>query len=210
MGLDLPTVSSTLGPEWASLVNAALLLVDSHDHSSGNGAQVTPAGILINALLDMAGEALGDANSLQMRNRNSFDVSSSALGSLQVKDNDLYFINSSATAIQITDNSNLFNPGGKITVKTTPTTSYTVLQSDLAKMLLCNTTSNSYTITLPAAADGPLYVFVKDQAGNAQSNNITVDTTGGETIDGQSSQIIDYNYGMLGFISDVSSNWYVM
>ena len=210
MGLDLPTISSTLGPEWASLLNAALELVDAHDHTSGKGPKVTPAGILINAILDMAGEKLGDANSLQMRNRSSFDVSSDALGSIQVKDNDLYFINSASTAIQITDGSNLFNPGGRITTKVTPSTSYTVLQSDLAKMLLCNTTSNSYTITLPAAADGALYVFVKDSASNAQANNITVGTTGGETIDGQSTQVIDFNDGMLGFISDVSSNWYVM
>lgn len=209
MSLDLPTVSATLGPTWASLLNAALELVDAHDHTSGKGPKVTPAGILINATLNMLSEAIEDANSLGMVNRTSFDVSDYALGSMQVKDNDLYFINSASAPIQITDGSNLFNPGGRL-LPTSVSSPYTALQSDLAKVLLTDTTSSAFSVTVPSAADGNLYFWVKDYAGNAQTNNITISTTGGQTIDGDSSYVIDWNYASVGFISDGTSNWYVI
>lgn len=52
MDLVLPTVSVTLGPEWATELNAALTLVDSHNHTSGKGVPITTAAIDINADLD--------------------------------------------------------------------------------------------------------------------------------------------------------------
>ncbi len=52
MNLDLPTPALSEGPEWADKVNEAFTVVDGHDHSSGAGNQVTPAGININAPLE--------------------------------------------------------------------------------------------------------------------------------------------------------------
>ena len=40
MGLVLPTPGERLGPTWATDLNTALTLVDSHDHSSGKGIQI--------------------------------------------------------------------------------------------------------------------------------------------------------------------------
>ena len=211
MNLDLPTVSSTLGPEWASLLNAALELVDSHDHSSGKGTQVTPAGILINATLNMLSEALQDANSLGMANRGSADTNSYALGSMQIIDNDLYFVNSAASSIQITDGNSIVNLGGRFAPKAI-TSPYTVsAATDVAAVLLADTSSAAVSITLPASLNnGGFYCFVKDVNGNAQTNNITINRSGSDTIDGDTSFVIDYNYGSSGFISDNVSQYSVI
>ena len=53
MNLSLPVPTSTVGPAWASQLNTAVEVVDDHDHSSGKGKKVTPAGISINADLDI-------------------------------------------------------------------------------------------------------------------------------------------------------------
>ena len=47
MNLQLPIVSTTEGPDWASLLNSAFAVIDNHDHSDGKGVNVTPAGLNI-------------------------------------------------------------------------------------------------------------------------------------------------------------------
>lgn len=49
MNLVLPTVSVTAGPLWATELNAALTLVDAHDHTTGKGVPIVPSAININA-----------------------------------------------------------------------------------------------------------------------------------------------------------------
>ena len=61
MNLTLPTVSITVGPEWATLLNAALTDIDAHDHTSGKGVKITPAGLNINADLELNGNAITEA-----------------------------------------------------------------------------------------------------------------------------------------------------
>ena len=71
-----------------------------------------------------------------------------------------------------------------------------------------DTSGSTVTITLASAAvaDG-VQVIVNDEQGNAGTNAITVDTEGGETIDGATSQTIGSNYGELRLYSD-GSNWF--
>jgi len=57
MALVLPQPGGDTGA-WDSILNAALTLVDKHDHSSGKGVQVTPTGLNINANLPMGGNNL--------------------------------------------------------------------------------------------------------------------------------------------------------
>ena len=52
MNLNLPTPTVTLGPEWANQLNAALEVVDQHDHTSDKGQRVPTAGLNINEDLD--------------------------------------------------------------------------------------------------------------------------------------------------------------
>jgi hypothetical protein len=90
----------------------------------------------------------------------------------------------------------------------TSTASYTMAPYDAG--VLADSTSGAVTVTLPSAAlcvDGrPRYV--KDWKGQAATNNITIATTGGQTIDGASSLVISTAYGGYTLVSD-GSNWSV-
>jgi hypothetical protein len=69
-------------------------------------------------------------------------------------------------------------------------------------------TSAVRTITLPTAVgnSGKFYV-IKDVTGLAGTNNITINTSGGQTIDGASSLVIGTNYGSVQVFSD-GTNYY--
>jgi hypothetical protein len=62
-----------------------------------------------------------------------------------------------------------------------------------------NTASNPVTITLPNSSDIPTgkIFLVKDEGGNAGSNNITVNTSDSSTIDGSTSIILDCDYASI-------------
>lgn len=204
MSLDLPVVSSTLGPEWASLLNAALELIDAHDHSSGKGTQVTPAGILVNAAFDMNSQNLTTANSYGLANRTSADTSN--LGSIQRLNGNLYWVTPAGASVQITSGSTL-NNAGLLTTLTPGAYPYSLLSSDSAKVVLVDT-STARTINLPAASDGEYYYFIKDATGSAQTNNITITPDGTDEIENvNASYLIDWNNGSLAMISNGTSKW---
>lgn len=67
--------------------------------------------------------------------------------------------------------------------------------------------SGARTVTLPdAAICAGLVLIIKDEAGNALLNNITVDTTGNQLIDGASTQVLTINNDSLAVYSD-GSGW---
>ena len=64
------------------------------------------------------------------------------------------------------------------------------------------------TVTLPsAAANDGLEITVKDNAGNAENGTITIDTTGGDTVDTASTDVITIAYESKSYTSDGGSNW---
>ena len=69
-------------------------------------------------------------------------------------------------------------------------------------------TAAARTITLPTAVGsaGKTYI-VKDESGGAATNNITLATTGGQTIDGAATIAIAANYGVARVYSD-GANWF--
>ncbi|HJP95969.1 MAG TPA: right-handed parallel beta-helix repeat-containing protein [Candidatus Saccharimonadales bacterium] len=85
------------------------------------------------------------------------------------------------------------------------TTSYTALLSD--GTILANTTGGALTVTLPDATGcrGKKY-RIKDAGGSANANHITAQPQGGQTVDGQSSYVLNANYGAATLLSD-GANW---
>ena len=69
-------------------------------------------------------------------------------------------------------------------------------------------TSAARTLTLPAASNGRI-VRIKDSTGQANTNNITVNTPGAETIDGAASLTISSDYQFVALISD-GTNWFIV
>ncbi len=99
MGLELPTVSSTIGPIWAQELNTALGVVDSHDHSSGKGQQVPTAGININADLSFNSNRATNVGAIEYIN---LSASVSDLTSLYVVSGDLFYNDAAGNAIRLT------------------------------------------------------------------------------------------------------------
>jgi hypothetical protein len=102
MSLDLPVVSTTLGPEWAELLNAALEVIDNHDHTAGRGRLVTSAALNINDDVSINNKNLEDARSYNMAD-NSGPLSDPAdVRSLYAVSGELYYNDGIGNQIQIT------------------------------------------------------------------------------------------------------------
>jgi hypothetical protein len=208
MLLDLPTVSTTLGPEWATMLNTLLELVDEHDHSTDKGAKVTPAGILINAALDFVNQQVQNAASLGMQDKSVADTAH--VGSLQRIGGNLWWITPAGASVQLTSGSAVVAVGsGALSTSTPSSWPHTVLTSETATVLLIDC-SSARTINLPAASNA-MYVYLKDSTSQCQTNNMTVTPDGSDLIDGANANYtIDWDDALVGFISDGVSSWYVM
>lgn len=89
----------------------------------------------------------------------------------------------------------------------TAATTYTALATDY---YIGMTSTAARTLNLPTAASitGRVYI-IKDEGGNAGTNNITIDGSGAETIDGATTNVISANYGFRAIISD-GTNWMII
>jgi len=108
MNLIVPTAGQEPGTTYATDINSSLSLIDAHDHTPGNGVQITPAGLNINTDLTLNSNSLTDATSIV------FTASVSALttpmslsvapGGESPQQQDLWFTPDTGVPIQITKN----------------------------------------------------------------------------------------------------------
>ena len=101
------------------------------------------------------------------------------------------------------------NGGLSIDTTTVNVATYDLLVTDYILNVTYTTTGAVTSLTLPTAqtTDGRM-IIIKDAAGNAGTNNITIDTEGSETIDGIATAVISTNYSSLSLYSD-GSNWFI-
>jgi len=85
------------------------------------------------------------------------------------------------------------------------------LTSSVSDKILGVSATASLEIRLPAASgfSNGQYFTIKDEAGNANSNNITILTTGGDTIDGGSSIILESPHAAVNLYCDGSSKFFI-
>lgn len=195
MNLDLPVPTVTLGPEWASDLNAALELVDSHNHTSGKGVKVPTGGLDINADLNFQNNKGYNFRMTQYTSLGAAISGASGAGSVQVVNGDLYYVNSSGVAIQITSGGSVISVPAAADSFEYSTTSgdLTINPASTFVHISVDTGTGAHTITLPSAAAvaaGRIYV-IKDAASNANVNPITIATQGGDTLDGEASYLMD-------------------
>ena len=83
---------------------------------------------------------------------------------------------------------------------------YTATEDD--HIVAADTSSSALTVTLPSVSveEGKVYV-VKDEGGNAGTNNVEVATEGSESIDGSSTATISSDHGVVEVYSD-GTDWY--
>ncbi len=83
---------------------------------------------------------------------------------------------------------------------------YTIVATDHIVTYTALTTGRIVTLPTAASITGREYI-IKDESGNAGTNNITVATTSSQTIDGASTRAISTAYGVLRIYSN-GSNWF--
>jgi hypothetical protein len=213
MNLDLPTVSTTLGPEWASDLNEALEVIDAHDHTSEKGVPVPVAGLNIDEDLDFEEHRATNLLSTQYDSRASTLTGAANASSIYVVDGDLYYTNSAGTAVQITDGGSLLSTPG--TVQTLEGTSaggdLAIAAADTFVAVDVDTTATR-TITLPlasAVSAGRLYL-IKDVTGSATDNPITLAISGSDTIDGESSVSMESDFGCIWVRRSSATTWTII
>lgn len=118
MSMQIPVVGSEAGPEYAIDINECLTTIDSHDHSSGSGVQITPAGMNINADLEFSNNNILAPRSVRFQSQASALVE--ALDKLCLyagvsANGDLFFIDGQGNDIQITSGGSIAGTPGNIT-----------------------------------------------------------------------------------------------
>lgn len=156
MLLPVPVVTTTIGPAWAADINACLALIDSHQHTTGQGVKITPLGININS--DLVFNSVNNATLL----RTTRFVSQSAtlvlptdIGCLYVVGNELYYNDyTGGHKVQMTSGGNVNSGPGSITGMTgSAGVSFTAGAPDLGTFFFVGTTA------VPASLDVGGLVF---------------------------------------------------
>lgn len=216
MGLTVPTPQEETGPEYAKEISDGLaLIIDSHDHSSGKGVAITPAGLNINSDLLLNQNNLSTVRATRYTSQPSGLIGVGDINETYVNNGDLHFINQAGEDIQLTIGSvlNVGNLSNTVLAKQSVNNiNWTVLSSDTYILLDVNCSTTPLSITLPAinsVAAGRWFV-IADRTGSSATNNITIATQNADTIYGVSSVVMNQNFASVVFIANGSSTWEII
>lgn len=101
INIEIPDVGETVVTAAAELVTA-FEVIDSHDHTDGNGVKITTAAINIDAALDLNSNYLKSANSVELDNLVSTISGALNARRLYVTGGELYYTDSGGTAVKLT------------------------------------------------------------------------------------------------------------
>lgn len=209
MGMTNPTPQSEPGPLYATEISGDINILDAHDHTPGKGALITPAGMDITSDLTFQGNNATNERSTRYTVNNTTLGGVGDLNCVYDVNGDLWFNNGSGTPIQITAGSIVNTAGPTIYSTLNVSGNVAINSADPYVMIGVNTSVSPVTVTLPLASSipkGRLYI-VKDATGTSATNNITINTSGGNTLDGASSLTMADNYWSVGFVSDGLTNY---
>jgi len=184
MNLPIPVVGVDPGPDYALNVDACFGVLDSHNHASGSGVQITPSGLNINSDLPILGNNLTQAKTLRF-NAQSAPIAGSSpnLDCLYVSGVDLYYNDGSGNQVRLTNGGSVAGTNGSIANLTSPASATfvaiggtfvwqsninTAASMDMGSIVIRDLTagangvtiaaasalSNSYSLTLPSALPG--------------------------------------------------------
>jgi len=115
MLLPVPVVSIDPGPDWANNINSCLGIIDGHNHTTGQGVQITPAGIDINTDLPLNGNNLITARSVRFSPQSVTLSNPADIGCLYEVNADLYYNDGAGNQIRITQSGSVTGSSGTIT-----------------------------------------------------------------------------------------------
>lgn len=163
MNLPIPTVGVDGGPDYAFNINNSLTLVDGHNHSSGQGVQIQPAGLNINSDLTFLGNNAIALRTVRFQPQVSTPNAPSDIGCIYGVGVDVYITDGAGNVIRVTQNGALAGASGTISNLTSPASAaYSaptfIFQSntnvpanlDAGSIIIRNVIANSNGITLSA------------------------------------------------------------
>jgi hypothetical protein len=201
MGLTLPTVGVTTGPLYATELNAALIQIDQHNHSSGNGSPIPASSLTVDADFAFNGFNSTLLRSTRFSNQSAVLSLSTDLNCLYSYSGNLYYNNGTGTPVRITsgnaiDGSSLGAIGGLVSpaacTYSTVSKAFTFVQNtniaakiDCGDILLRKTTSLAPAITISSPTIGSPYSLTLPASLPASSKILTVDQFGavGDSLD---------------------------
>ncbi len=148
MNMPIPVVSTDPGPDWANNINASLNIIDGHTHASGQGVQITPDGIDINANFPMNGNNITTVRTARFTSQSAVLSDPSDVGCLYEVSDDLYYNDGAGNQVRITESGTVTGSTGTITGLPSGTAS--------ASYSAGTFTFNSATNTPATMAVGPL------------------------------------------------------
>lgn len=209
MSLQLPTVSVTLGPAWATQLNVALEAIDSHDHVSV-GRKIVASALDLDGDVDLQGNDLLGVRSLRLDSLGSVVTSLRALCAVG---GNLWWVNGAGTGVQLTSGGQLAvgGAGSNNAFAGVSVASSLVIQASDTWVVLKVSTVSPRTITLPlaAAVTAGRAFLIKDASGFSEANPITLNRSGSDTLDGSTSQSLSIAWGAWWVVSDGVSAWHL-
>jgi hypothetical protein len=206
MGMPISTVGEAPGPAWATNIDASLSIVDSHNHSSGQGVQINPSGININTNFPLNNNNATTIRSVNFTPQPSPLALITDIGCLYVSGVDLYYNDESGNQIRITQSGTVAGSSGTITglPSGTASASYsagtftfqgatnTPAAMNVGPVSIGNAVANSkavtispnagiaanYNISLPAALPAAVNYVTLDNSGNLAFNSSGFTGTG--------------------------------
>lgn len=196
MSLVIPSVGLEPGPDYAIDVNNSLSIIDLHDHTSGRGVQITPAGLNLDSDVSFLGNNATNLRSVRFNSQGSPLALGSDKGCLYESGVDLYYNDGNGNQIRMTSGGSVVGPTGTITGLVSPAsatynagTQTFIWQSNTnvaanmdnasVTIRIPNTVGSAgttiaaslslvtpYTITLPTAPPASLSLVTMDNSGN--------------------------------------------
>ncbi len=165
MNLPVPVVGNEAGPQYAIDINACMAAIDSHDHTSGQGVQITPSAININADLSFNSMNAIGLRSARFVSQGSPINGTSDLNCISVSGVDLYYRDGNGNIVRITQSGGVAGSPGSIANLVSPASaSYVAINEtfvwqsdanvaanmDFRSAILRNAGAGSFGLTLQA------------------------------------------------------------
>lgn len=115
MNMPVPVVGVDPGPDWATNVNSCLSIIDSHNHTSGQGVQITPSGLNINTDLSFQSNNATNLRTARFTAQSAPLAAPADLGCIYVSGVDLYYNDENGNQIRLTQSGAPAGATGTIT-----------------------------------------------------------------------------------------------
>lgn len=176
MNLPTPVPSECPGPDWANDIVADMYAIDSHDHTSGKGVQITPDGLDISADLPMGSNNLTEVRSVNFTAQLAPIALSTDLGCIYVSGADLYYNDEAGNQVRITQGGAVTGATGTITGLPSGTASASYSAGTFTFQSATNTPANMAVgpLTIGRNSASPKTVSITPSVSQASNYDITL------------------------------------